>query len=242
VTLIVAGQTHTVGVLTCRGPGEGSSAQVLAYRRDGDAFVLVGPVFDTSMVAPAEGAWAFVTGIAVAGESVVVDVMVRLSIGSSVPRFEEMTQQRTFTWDGTGYTQTAGPTSFLADPATVDLSLTTGSLAFAPAEGVCRTGTITLTITNRGASSVDGVAVALILPGLGERPVDCPAPPGQGLDSAMVEVGAIGPGQSRTVTATVVADSRGDPGRFGGPPDRTYADLRVGDQRTGDKVQLAIEY
>ncbi len=255
VRVEAAGENHVVGVFSCGGPGQGSADQVLAYRAEGDGFGFVGSVVDTSVVTPAEGAWAFIGGLDGDVETVTVPLMLRLSIGTSVPQYEELLQQRTYGWDGSGYVQTAGPTSFLTGPA-IDLSLTASDLVFGPAVEFCRMGQIALTVTNNGTEPVADVEVALVLPGLGETyPGDCQMEStGQGRESALVPVGELGPGQSRTVTARVVVDTRNapaydpsDPGpdqrRFeGSRPEAKYADLRVGDQRTGTTVVVTIQY
>ncbi len=252
VSVHAGGEVHLVAQVSCAGPGEGSAGQVLAYRAEGGGFVLVGKVVDSAVVTAAEGPWGFLGGLESDGGSVTVDVAVRLSIGTELPTLEQMTQQRSYAWNGSRYAQSGGPTSFLTG-STVDLSASAGELVFAPAVGGCRAGTISLTVSNHRSAPVNDVAVALMLPGLGYRDINsaaCPdLPSGQADESALVTVGSVGANSSRTVIATVVVDVDSGPfygpgvGRFeGGLPERLYADLRVGQQRTGDRVQLSVVY
>lgn len=237
--------THYVVSVSCGGPGQGGHGQVLAYRLEGTEFTFVGRVVDTSVVTRSEGAWPFIMGVRADGDrSVIVELMVRLSVGTWPPEFTELTQERTYDWDGEQYRQSAGPTSFLTD---ADVSMTASDLVFGPAVEFCREGTITLTITNNEPSPLPRVDVALILPGLGESAVTaCQRElPGQGRDSALVTMPDLAPGETRTVTATVVVDTRSttdDATRFDGRPENYYADLRVGSQRTGETVPIVIRY
>ncbi len=250
----VAGEAHLVATVSCGGPGQGSAEQVIAYRADGAGFTVVDKVVD-STVTPAEGALAYITGLTAgpAPGSVVVEHMLGLTIGTGHATYGMLSQHRTYTWDGSDYERTAGPASFLADPTAVDVSVTASELVFGPPVEFCRTGTITLTVANNGSTAVGDVALALMLPGLGEGTVNAFAcsgvPDGQGIDSALVPVGLVMAGANRTVTATVVVDTRREAdygpgvGRFeGGLPEMTYADVRVGEQRTGTTVRLTVRY
>jgi hypothetical protein len=240
----VDGGSQVVAVFYCGGPGEGSAAQVIAFRPDGAGFAVVDQIVDTAVVTAAEGPWAFITGLTASAGSVTVDLRVKLLIGTSELTYGELAQQRTYTWNGSSYEQTAGPTSFLT-PSTVNLSLTVSDLVFAPVDAFCRIGTMDLSVTNNGSAPATDVTVALVITGLGDPGViDCEGDvAAQGIDSALFAIGTVAAGETKTVTATLVVDTRTvepEPTRFDfGEP---FADLRVGDQRTGHPTAITIQY
>lgn len=246
VTVDVGDATHHVGLFSCSGPGEGRASQVVAYRATADGYALVGAIVDNSVVTPEEGELGFVGLIAGGEGEVTVNVIVQLTIGTWPPEYSRLSQRRTYSWDGSRYVQSAGPTSFLTDRSVADLTLTTSELVFAPEVAGCRTGEMTVTVKNNGSRAVSDIAVALLVGGSGEASaIACPdVPATQGDDSSLVPVGSLEAGESRTIAVTMVVDMTMDPNdetRFGLPSTRV-ADLRVGDTRYGTPVPVVIRY
>ena len=246
VTVDVGDATHHVGLFMCRGPGEGTASQVVAYRATADGYALVGAIVDNSVVTHEEAELAFLGLMSGGDGEVTVDVIAQLAIGTWPPEYSRLSQHRTYSWDGSQYVQSAGPTSFLTDRSAADLTLTTSELVFAPEVDGCRTGEMTITVTNNGSRAVSDIAVALLVRGSGEAAtIDCPEVPAtQGDDSSLVPVGTLNAGESRTIAVTMVVDMSMDPNdetRFGLPSSRV-ADLRVGDTRYGTTVPIVIRY
>jgi hypothetical protein len=63
-------------------------------------------------------------------------------------------QWRKFAWNGTAFTQVAGPTSFPVNPKVTDLKVTSTDLTFGAPAGGLRHGTLTVTVRNAGPSAV----------------------------------------------------------------------------------------
>ena len=243
---ITVPETHYIGVFQCWASNAATNeppiaVQVLAYRLGEAGLALVGTVVD-----PETGSEAGLS-LVTAGLDEVSRDSISLHLNGIVgnpPVPIGLYQHRTYTWNGDRYVQSDGPTSFFAD---IDVSMTVSELVFAPPVEFCRTGTMTLTITNDDDIALDDVWVGLILRGLGdgERAVrECQADPAQydqAEDYVQARIGPVAPGEARTVTATVLVDTRAvDPTRFAGGGH--FADLRVGQQRTGTEVPIVIRY
>jgi hypothetical protein len=240
-------ETHYIGVFQCWASNAATNeppvaVQVLAYRLGEEGLALVGRVVD-----PATGSEAGLS-LVTAGLDEVSRDSISLHLNGIVgypPIAMGLYQHRTYTWDGDRYVQSDGPTSFWAD---IDVSMVVSELVFGPPVEFCRTGTMTLTITNNDDIALDDVWVGLILRGLGdgERAVrECQADPAeydQADDYVQARIGAVAPGETRTVTATVLVDTRAvdPPARFAGGGH--FADLRVGQQRTRTEVPIVIRY
>jgi hypothetical protein len=59
-------------------------------------------------------------------------------------------QWRAYSWNGTRFTQTGGPTSFPPNPNRTDLAVSASDLHLGPVTGGARHGTLTVTVTNKG--------------------------------------------------------------------------------------------
>jgi hypothetical protein len=183
--------------LYCFGPGEGGIQQIVAYTAAADHAYLgvVLTVTDLDDVASATAAGT--------ADDVSVDYAHKLASGSDVPDYTVLHQARTYHWTGTAFVQTAGPTSAAAD---TDLTFTPGPLAFgAPVNG-CRTGTLTVSITNHGTAAVTDLAVVTFI-GRPEERVEgtCATEADSGYRSLSL---SIPPGATRTATVTYL---KGDP-------------------------------
>ncbi len=71
-------------------------------------------------------------------------------------------QDRTYTWNGHAFAQSAGPTSFHV-PASVKLTATASPMHFGKAANGHRNGTMTVTIRNTGAAAADHVSIVLVV-------------------------------------------------------------------------------
>jgi hypothetical protein len=74
-----------------------------------------------------------------------------------------LTQIRTFAWNGAAFTQVAGPTTFLADRSAVDLAVSAPSVHFVAASGGKLSGTLTVTIHNKGPGEARQVSLLVWL-------------------------------------------------------------------------------
>lgn len=247
VEVDVGDAIHSVGSFVCSGPGIGSAGMVLAYRLQGGTLRLVDSIVDTTL-SPDEGVWAQIPEIAEGptSGSIAVTIEAQRTVAGDWRDYEVVRQQRVYTWNGSDYVQTGGLSSFRADPS-VDLSVTPGDLVFGPVEGSCRTGRVRLTVTNNGSNPVADVAVMLGVPGLYSPPqFTCPeTPQTQGYDSALVPVGTLAPGETRTVFGVVMANPAvGGAVRFNLPPGSYFAEVRAagGAQWAGDRVPFAVDY
>src|SRR6266511_4172498 len=62
-------------------------------------------------------------------------------------------QWRSYTWDGSRFRQSGGPTTFPPNPNIADLTVTASDLRLGPVTGGARHGTLTVTVTNNGPGS-----------------------------------------------------------------------------------------
>lgn len=239
--------THHIGVFQCWASNAATSepaiaVQVLAYRQVGEGLALVGHVVD-----PATGSEAGLSLVTASLDTASLNsISLHMNgIFGNPPVTMGLYQHRTYTWNGDRYVQSDGPTSFWAD---IEVRMVVSELVFGPAVEFCRTGTMTLTITNDDDITLDDVWVGLIVRGLGDGELavrECQADPVEYVqtdDFVQARVGTVAPGETRTVTATVLVDTRAvDPAaRFVGGGH--FADLRVGQQRTRTEVPIVIRY
>ena len=239
------GVHETVALFVCHGPSEGRVTQVVAFRgRTAKSMTFMGQV-----VGPVDGIGDDLTGVrdieaAKGAVRVEVSRVALVSQGSAPAELATLTQWRTFAWNGNRFTQTAGSTTFAADKSAAALTGIATRLIFAPPDGGCRTGEITLTVRNDGPRAAENVIAAVILPEYDPDP--CPnRPPGQFYGSALADFGTIAAGASKSVTVTVAAPV------FPEIPDPTgtvvdqpynYFELRTGDRTYVDRTRVVVEY
>ncbi len=216
--------------------------QVVAFRGTPATLTLMGQV-----VGPVVGLGDDLTtvrDIEAAKGAVRVEVtrLALVSVGLSPPDLAATTQWRTFAWNGNGFTQTAGSTTFAADTSAAKLTGTATRLVFAPPVEQCRTGELTLTVRNDGPRAAENVTAAVILPEYNVDP--CPNPPaGQSYGSALGDFGTIPAGSSKTVTVRIVTAVY-ETYPAGTLVDRpyNYFELRTGDRTYVDRTRVVVEY
>ena len=153
-----------------------------------------------------------------AGE-VVVSVATQIQHGRALGP-PPLWQQRTYGWTGQGFAQTAGPTTFAADPVVASFTVTAPPVALTEGSDGFREGTLTATVRADGPG---GVEVGLMVVTSAER-----GPGGDwarcGADSsvqwALCDLGVLAVGASRTFSL----------------PIRVPADLYLGDGTIGMMV------
>jgi len=100
------------------------------------------------------------------GYNGLADGTIRADVGNkftccSTPPSAAVVQQRSYRWTGSSFEQIDGPTTFVADPAFADVTVTVPTLAFgAPVDGF-RSATLTVTIHNDGPQNVQNVSAFL---------------------------------------------------------------------------------
>ncbi|MEU4676482.1 hypothetical protein [Micromonospora sp. NPDC023737] len=150
------GAIETVALLGCRANGEISGKQVVAFDRD-DA----GRIVTMGRVVGVREGMDDITDF-----SVQADGKVRVHVANKqpccdMPSWAPQRQWRTYTWNGDRFDQTAGPTKFGIDPRLTDLTLTAGDLVLGPPDAQGRrTGTVTVTVVNRGRVDVPRLGFA----------------------------------------------------------------------------------
>lgn len=237
IELTLNGTPGYAAVVSCFGPGEGRVEQVLAYQQTTDGPALIGRVVASDGVD--------ITGFeklsSPAPDEVSVDVVEQTVPGSAPPAYAILHQQRTYRLSAGAFRQVAGDTTFHATPA--GLTLQAGPLAYGPAVQGCRSGTMTLTIHNGGTQVAAELTAAIINP---PRFDECPAPFGQAYDSVLVQIGALGPGESRTVTVhATAADPTAEGPIAGGTTEDLayhYILLRTGQKQYPGSTHYLVSY
>jgi hypothetical protein len=137
---------------------EGGSTNVFALRPDGTGWATMGQVLGDSPGAVGDVA------VTSTGEVVV-------TVGSGPEQSQEMygllnppavSQQRTYAWTGAAFAQTAGPTTFAADPAAARFTVEVAPVRLGQPSGETRDGTITVTVRAHGPQAVKA-ALALAM-------------------------------------------------------------------------------
>lgn len=137
--------------------GQGWDTQVLAYTRDEQGGVkLLGTVLGADAVPQIKAIATTPRGY----------VRVQVAdfpgeVGQSQPFAQ--TQWRTYSWADDHFAQVEGPTSFPVNPKVTDLAASATNLVFNAPSGGQRSGTMTVTVRNAGASPVP-FSVVLNLP------------------------------------------------------------------------------
>ena len=137
----------------------------------------------------------------------------------------DIRQLRTYGWSGSAIVQTAGSTSFVVPPGTLDLSVSASPMTYAKPVNGLRAGTMTVTVGNNGPTTVEGLSVLLAMGGMPAECVDPGAGPGP-----TCAVGSLAPGDTRTVTfrhsLCVECSVGGD------------VQVRIGDQKYGESLPV----
>ncbi len=142
------GLAETAVLLSCW--VQGGSEQVLVVDRDPSGkIVTLGQV-----VGGGSGVVRSVLDIrADAGGGVGVEVGDVGSLQTSEVAALTQRQWRSYTWDGSRFRQSGGPTTFPPNPNIADLTVTASDLRLGPVTGGARHGTLTVTVTNNGPGS-----------------------------------------------------------------------------------------
>ena len=156
----------------------------------------------------------------------------------------DIRQLRTYGWSGSAIVQTAGSTSFVVPPGTLDLSVSASPMTYAKPVNGLRAGTMTVTVRNNGATTVEDLSVQLAMePGQ----ADC-ADSGASSGPTCV-VGPLAPGTARTVAFhhSIPACESGSECESGTDPNarvNPWADLqvRVGDQKYSETRSLPVAF
>jgi hypothetical protein len=140
---------------------------------------------------------------------------VNLTVGDIIPCCDTptgamLTQVRTFAWNGSAFTQAAGPTTFLADRSAVDLAVSAPAVHFVAASGGRLSGTLTVTIHNKGPGEARQVSLLVWFgeamgAGTGGSWGNC-----SGVDAGnrtpVCQVGDLAAGATVTLTLPLLAD------------------------------------
>jgi len=224
------GSADAVAIFICHGGDPGLEMAVAFHRAPDGSIQTLGKV---------------VTGIYTiadvrAGDAGTVQLQVSDLAGSDgAAATGQVKQWRTYEWDGTGFNQTAGSTSFtVAVPA---LTVTLSDLTFeAPVNGK-RTGTMTVTLRNGGTTTISNASVVYELtvgtvtaPTCDQVVADLPF-------SGQCAVQPIAAGATATVTFTMI-DDQGAAASPGSTPlqetGENLVQIRVGDQKLATQPPL----
>jgi hypothetical protein len=234
------GVPETIAALYCGGPGERRVTQVVAYRGPSGSLSIIGQV--AGPIPDVGNQESYIDDIEAAAPGIRVRVGIGAA-GTAPPTYAQVHQWRTFQWNGSAFKQTAGSTKFEADPSVADLSVTTGPLVFGTPVGNCRTGTITLTVTNKGPQPAADVTAALMHRGIDVTDLCPTVMPTQAYNSSLVAVPTIAPGATKTVTATIVVYEGGEtPSGTTVDESWNYVQLRIGDLRYPGNVRFIVKY
>jgi hypothetical protein len=135
--------------------------------------------------------------------------LINLTVGNIIPccgtpRSLELTQIRTFAWKWSGFTQVAGPTTFVADRSATTLNISAPAVHLTGLIAGKSSGTLTVTIRDQGPRDARQVSVAVwpdqpLAPGVGGDWAKCVTL--DGTNRALVcPVGNLAVGASATLT------------------------------------------
>jgi hypothetical protein len=220
-------------VLVCLGP-DAVVSQAVAYRASAP-YDLIGKITDSGVTGGGPGSTVQVGTVAPVAAGFTATVDMYYFAGNRRPTFAGVSQDRTFTWNGTRFAQTGGPETFLADTATVRLSVTATELLFGPPDrDGCRTATVTVTVVNNGPADVRGVEAAIVTPTV--KGLKCDPPRTQAFGSSLASIGTIRAGRSGQAQLTVVAAPDEEPEDT---PDN-YVGLHIGQTWYPVKTHLVV--
>jgi hypothetical protein len=152
-----------------------------------------------------------------------------------------LTQQRRYEWTGQTYEQIDGATSFVVRPEESSVTVHASPLRVPPPVAGCHTATMDITVRNAGPALAPKVSAVIFFP-QGQPPNGCPVPDGQKPGGTEVIVDGLAPGESRTVTATVVFGQRLDGGQPIADDPGNLIQIRTAERRYPETTRYGIEY
>ena len=166
---------------------------------------------------------------------------INLTVGNIIPccgmpRSLELAQIRTFAWQRSGFTQVAGPTTFVADRSASNLDISAPAVHFGGLVAGKSAGTLTVTIRNRGRLDAKGVSVGVwpdqpLAPAAGGDWVRCVSRDGTSR-AVVCPVGDLPAGETAALTLPLT-------GLFGSQA--ITVQLRIGDQ-VYDNLRVPSHY
>jgi hypothetical protein len=148
------GDTEAVVTFYC-GPSIGDQQVIVVGRDAAGALTTLGQVVATGEREPIK--WVMASAADPDG-SIRVQVADRtLYIGGDAYGAE--LQWRTYRWNGSGFPQVAGPRSFTPVPPSTDLAVSVTPTTLAAPSGGVRRGSATVTVTNRGPATAQGLVL-----------------------------------------------------------------------------------
>jgi hypothetical protein len=192
------GGTETVAVIYCQG-GQVGPRQAVAVKAAPD-----GTLTTMGQVLRTDSNVADIKGVAAGPNGTVALTVGDILVCCATQPSEEVTQVRTYAWNGSGFTQADGPTTFIADPAVADLAVSAPTLNFGPKVNGTRTGTLTVTVRNKGPQAAGQVSLSLVLldyfaNGPGQDWAKCPVPAGS-YTTRLCQLGNMPAGATVTLT------------------------------------------
>jgi hypothetical protein len=149
------GQPDIVAELMCR-YAEAAGKQVAAYRITGPGtYALLGVVTHT------EPNTLDISEFSVDAEGGVQVRMADRYRCCGTPETSIVRQWRGFVWTGSGFSQTSGPTTFVADPAVADVRVTAPATVYGPVVDGTRSGTLEITVSNNGPQAASDLTVVI---------------------------------------------------------------------------------
>lgn len=201
------GGTETAALLHCEF-GEVGAYQVIVVKAGTD-----GPLTTLGQVTRSDANAADIAGMRAGTNG-----QLRLTVGDikpccDTPKSLELQQVRTFAWNGSTFIQVAGRKTFIADTSVADLAVSAPTLHFGPKVNGVRTGTLTLSVHNKGPRAATQVSLLLELPswsfknGVGGDWAKCQQPPGGFTRLCTLDTIAAGATVTLNLPFTTVADA-----------------------------------
>lgn len=236
------GNSDDVALISCR-IGEGALKQVVVFdRAAGGKFTTMGLVVQVDRK-PIYN----VDDMKVDGSRILARVGDQATTYTDGARLTGVFQWRTYGWNGSKFTQTAGSTSFQADKTANHLTTTVSKLVFGAEAGGKRTGTMTVTVRNTGTRSVSQVSLVMAMVGADAlaTPTGCPTVQVGDATVPTCQIGTLAAGASKTVTlTTTIPESEAEYRIAGGglPLPESDAQVRIGDRKYSDTTGVTVTF
>lgn len=220
------GTPDVVAIISC-GAGDPVGQEVVAFSRSAgsSAIKTVGLVVGEGSSKGLHG----VTDLTADSTGTVRALVDNVSGSDGVAYMAAVKQWRTYKWNGTAFTQTAGHTSFLADTSTAKLDFTASKVTFDPPRDGKQRGLVSVTVHNRGTSTAGPLNVYGLMGQQGPDKNACPLVDGTSATYPLTEVctlGSLAPGKSRTVTFAFSYEAG-----YTTLDSDSFVQLRLGDQQ-----------